>query len=903
VIDLAERVRDFPSSPGRIPDSAQRNVAAALDASAFHKRIVERMAEGVSLANEDGIILYTNPAEDRMFGYEPGELLGRHVTALNALPPEENARVVAEVMAQVRATGESNGEFRNLRKDGTPFTTYARITSVELGGRTHFVWVQEDVTERKRAHERTARLQSLSAALSRAVTLGDVAEAAVTAGMAAASARTGGLWRLSGDGRFAELLASACYPDEAVERLRRLPLEGSVAAIPILEAIRSGEPVWMESRAELREPVESVGGEIPLDQSFACLPLVVERRTVGGIAFTFPRIHGFDEDDRVLLVVLARQCALALERARLYDEAQLANQRSAFLARASEILSSSLDYERTLEALTRLAVPSIADCCAVDMVGDGGSIHRISAAHADPTSEQVASEFHRRYPIRIDAPSGVGKVIRTGVPELLEDIVREPPAEGSPGVTHQQVEMQALGIRSYLSVALKARGRVLGALTLVHASSGRRYTEADLPLAEDIARRAAIAVDNALLYREAQTQMRNAEEASRAKDEFLATVSHELRTPLTSILGWTQILRAQRTVTPGKIERALQTIERNARAQAQLIEDLLDVSRIIQGKMRLEVVRVDPSMVIEAALESVRPAAEAKEIRLETRLEPNAGTIQGDPSRIQQVVWNLLTNAIKFTPRTGQIRVALERVGGEIEISVTDTGRGIPLEFLPHVFERFRQADARPTRATGGLGLGLAIVRHLAELHGGWVRAESDGEGKGATFRVRLPASSRSAEDPNSLIAGWMPPPTRAAPTPPSFERPPALAGATVLVVDDEHDTLEFIRAVLEECRAKVVTADCAKDGLRLVEDVRPHVLISDIGMPGEDGIQLLTKVRALPREKGGRVPAVALTAFARAEDRARIMLSGFQMHVPKPVEAAELVAVVAALSKRSARR
>ena len=876
-------------------------MAVALDASAFHKRILERMAEGVSLANADGMILYTNPAEDRMFGYAPGELLGRHLTVLNALPPEENARLIGEVMAQVRATGEWNGEFRNVRKDGTPFTTYARITSVEMGGRLHFVWVQEDVTERKRAHERTARLQSLSAALSRAVTLGDVAEAAVSAGMAAAGARTGGLWWLSADGKFAELLASACYPDEMVERVRRLPLE-TPAPFPILEAIRTGEPVWLESRADLRDRFDHPGGEIPLDHAYACLPLVVERRTVGGIAFTFPRIHEFDEDDRVLLVVLVRQCALALERARLYDEAQLANKRSAFLARASEILSSSLDYERTLEALTRLAAPSIADWCAVDMVGDGGSIHRISAAQADPASEQAAIEFNRKHPIRIDAPSGVGKVIRTGEPEFLQDLP-EHPADASAAVSPRQLEMQALGIRSYLSVPLKARGRVLGALTLVYASSGRRYTEADLPLAEDVARRAAIAVDNALLYREAQTQMRNAEEASRAKDEFLATVSHELRTPLTSILGWTQILRAQRTVSAAKIERALQTIERNARAQAQLIEDLLDVSRIIQGKMRLEVVRLDPTMVIEAALESVRPAAEAKGIKLDTRLEASAGTIQGDPSRIQQVVWNLLTNAIKFTPRGGQIRVALERVGGEVEISVSDSGRGIDPEFLPHVFERFRQADARPTRATGGLGLGLAIVRHLAELHGGWVRAESEGEGKGATFRVRLPAASRSTEDEPSLIAGWMPPPTRAAPTPPSFERPRSLAGATVLVVDDEHDTLEFIRAVLEECRARVVTADCAKEGLRLVEEVRPHVLISDIGMPGEDGIQLLTRVRALSREKGGRVPAVALTAFARAEDRARIMLSGFQMHVPKPVEAAELVAVVAALLKRFARR
>jgi PAS domain S-box-containing protein len=901
VNDLTGLNRDLPSVLAGMPGSAVRKVVAAFDASALYEQILERMGEGVSLANEEGIILYTNPAEDRMFGYEADELLGQHLTALSALPPEESARVVDEIVAQVFNHGEWSGELRSVRKDGTPFTTYARISAIELGERPHLVCVKEDLTERKRLHERTARLQSLSAALSRAVTLGDVAEASVIAGMAAVSARTAGLWWLSRDGKVAELLASACYPDEVVERLRRLPLD-TPTPMPILEAIRTGEAVWVESRSEFRDRFPQFESEVrppSRDYAFSCLPLVAERRTIGAIAFTFPRTGGFGEDDRVLLVVLARQCALALERARLYDEAQLAKERSTFLARASEILSSSLEYEKTLEALTRLAVPPIADCCAVDMLGEGGTIQRIAVAHRDPAREPMAAEYLRKYPIRLDATRGVGKVIRKGTPESLD--VTDAAIEVATADPEQRAAIRALGIESYLSVPLKARERVLGALTLMHAGSGRRYTEADLRLAEDLARRAAIAVDNALLYREAQMQMHNAEEASRAKDEFLATVSHELRTPLTSILGWTQILRAQKIAPLPKVERALQTIERNARAQAQLIEDLLDVSRIIQGKMRLEVARLDPSLVIEAALESVRPAAEAKGIKLVTQLEPNAGMIHGDPNRIQQVVWNLLTNAIKFTPRGGEIRTALQRIGGEIEISVEDTGRGISPAFLPHVFERFRQADSRATRATGGLGLGLAIVRHLAELHGGWVRAESGGEGRGATFRVRLPVSVHSAGDSGSLLAGWMPPPPRA----PSmvFDRPPALAGTTVVVVDDEHDTLAFIRAVLEECRVKVVTADCAQDGLRLVEELRPHVLISDIGMPGDDGIQFLAKVRALPREKGGRVPAVALTAFARAEDRARIMLSGFQMHVPKPVEAAELLAVVAALSKRSSRR
>ena len=899
--DLTGVFRDLPSGFPRIRGTALPNLVAALDTSAFYEQILERMGEGVSLANEDGIILYTNPAEDRMFGYDAGELIGQHLTALSALPPEEGARVVDEIVAQVFNQGEWSGELRNVRKDGTPFTTYARMSAIELADRPHLVCVREDLTERKRVHERTARLQSLSAALSRAVTLADVAEASITAGMGAVSARTAALWWLTPDRKIAELRAAASYPDEAVERLRRLPVD-TATPIPIVEVLQTGEPVWVESRGELRARYPSFESELGLpgrDFAFACLALVAERRTMGAIAFTFPRNGAFGEDERLLLIVLARQCALALERARLYDEAQLAKERSSFLARASEILSSSLEYEKTLEALTRLAVPTIADLCAIDLLGEAGIIQRASVAHRDPSRESAIAELLRRYPLRLDAPVGIGKVIQTGE-SALYDITDEIIDAASPD-PEQRAAIRALGIESVVSVPLKARARVLGALTLACAGSERRYGEADLRLAEDVARRAAMALDNALLHRETQLQMRNAEEASRAKDEFLATVSHELRTPLTSILGWTQILRAQKIAPIPKVERALQTIERNARAQAQLIEDLLDVSRIIQGKMRVEVVRLDPSLVIEAALESVKPAAEAKEITLMTQLESNAGMIHGDPNRIQQVVWNLLTNAIKFTPRGGEIRLTLQRIGGEIEISVADTGRGISPAFLPHVFERFRQADGRATRATGGLGLGLAIVRHLAELHGGWVRAESGGEGQGATFRVRLPLSMRSGEAAGSLLAGWMPPVDR---TPQNvFEQPPSLAGTTVLVVDDEHDTLAFIRAVLEECRVKVVTADCASDGLRLVEEVRPHVLISDIGMPGDDGIRFVAKVRALPREKGGRTPAVALTAFARAEDRARIMLSGFQMHVPKPVEAAELVAVVAALSKRSSRR
>ena len=390
-----------------------------------------------------------------------------------------------------------------------------------------------------------------------------------------------------------------------------------------------------------------------------------------------------------------------------------------------------------------------------------------------------------------------------------------------------------------------------------------------------------------LLQRERAARA-EAEESSRLKDEFLATVSHELRTPLTAVLGWTHLLRAGR-LDEKAATHALETVERNAHAQQQLIEDLLDVSRVITGKLRLDVRRVAPASFIEAAMEAVLPAAEAKGIVLEKSLSPDVAEVSGDPARLQQVVWNLLSNAIKFTPPGGRVRVRLESDGPHAEISVSDTGDGIGEEFLPYVFDRFRQADGSTARRYGGLGLGLAIVRHLVELHGGTVRAESAGAGQGATFTVRLPPVA--APRPEEGLAAPQPP---AVDTRRAIECPDKLDGLRVLVVDDEADTLDLIKVLLGQCGAEVATASSSAEALGLFAELTPDVIISDIGMPGEDGFELIRKVRELPPERGGRTPAVALTAYARAADRLRVLRSGYQMHVAKPVELAELVAVVA---------
>jgi signal transduction histidine kinase/PAS domain-containing protein/ActR/RegA family two-component response regulator len=375
-----------------------------------------------------------------------------------------------------------------------------------------------------------------------------------------------------------------------------------------------------------------------------------------------------------------------------------------------------------------------------------------------------------------------------------------------------------------------------------------------------------------------------AERASRMKDEFLATLSHELRTPLNAILGWTRILRLKTDVRPD-IAQGVEVIERNARAQATIIQDLLDMSAIVSGKVRLSVQPMDLKALVEAALDTAMPAAQAKQVRLDalrTGLEGEV-TVLGDAARLQQVLWNLLSNAIKFTPREGRIDVALEADGEQAWVRITDSGAGIAEDFLPYVFDRFRQQDASTTRRHGGLGLGLAIVKQIVELHAGRVTVASDGAGRGATFAVAIPLLAREA-------AGA--PVARA-------ESQEAVAGLRVLVVDDDVDARDMVRRLLEERRSEVSTAATVEEALRLMGEKRFDVLVSDIGMPGEDGIALIRRVRALEAAQGGDTPAVALTAYARPEDREKVMKAGFQLHVPKPIDPGDLFALVASVARR----
>jgi signal transduction histidine kinase/DNA-binding response OmpR family regulator len=474
--------------------------------------------------------------------------------------------------------------------------------------------------------------------------------------------------------------------------------------------------------------------------------------------------------------------------------------------------------------------------------------------------------------------------------------------------------------RSFLGTPIFSSGQVFGWLYLTDKIGADEFTEADERLAVTLSTQVAVAYENARLYTEAQrhaselqqeiTERKQAEEerarmlvreqearaeaeaANRTKDEFLATLSHELRTPLTAILGWSHLLKTNK-FDEKNTTRALETIERNARAQSQLIDDLLDVSRIITGKLNLDVRPVELVTIIEAAIDSTRPAADAKGIQFEVTLDNAASRVSGDASRLQQVVWNLFTNAVKFTPEGGRVEVRLERSSEtHAEITVSDSGQGINPQFLPFIFDRFRQADGSTTRKHSGLGLGLAIARHLVEMHGGTIKADSDGLNQGATFSVRLPLRiAGRSDDVESGVSSLV-----ANDEPPSFRSFPELDGLRVLVVEDEDDTRELIATVLARCGIEVRACGTATAALEHFREWSPDLLVSDIGLPGEDGYALIKKVRALDQQRG-QIPALALTAYASPEDRARVLAAGFQMHIAKPVEPEELIAIIAELA------
>ncbi|OAI57834.1 histidine kinase [Planctomyces sp. SCGC AG-212-M04] len=567
------------------------------------------------------------------------------------------------------------------------------------------------------------------------------------------------------------------------------------------------------------------------------------------------------------------------------------------LKRTGEVISSQLELPVLLQSVTDAATElSGAQFGAFfyNAITDQGEAYQLYTLSGAPREAFEGFGHPRATPL-------FGPTFRGEAPIRLDDVTKDPRYGQWP--PHRGMPKGHLPVRSYLAVPVASRsGDVIGGLFFGHSEIGV-FTERTEQIIVGVATQAAVAVDNARLYNEMRRaaderkSLLEAERAARAeaeraslmKDEFLATLSHELRTPLSAILGWSQVLQMAEGV-PAELSEGLDTIVRNARVQNRLIDDLLDMNRIVSGKIRLDVQPTDLTAVVDAAVDAVRPSAEAKGIRLRKIVDPLAGPVSGDPARLQQVVWNLLTNAIKFTPKAGKVDVLVERVNSHIEITVHDSGEGIEPDVLPHVFERFRQGDSSTTRRYGGLGLGLSIVKQLVELHGGTVRAKSAGRGQGATFAISLPLApirDDRREHPQSprsplIVVGDV-----------------RLDGIKVLVVDDEPDAVALVKRVLSQCNADVITAGSADEALTLLSAETPQVIVSDIGMPDKDGYQFMREVRKRGAGDGGSIPAIALTAFARSEDRTRAMLAGYQVHVAKPIEPQELIATVASLAGR----
>jgi signal transduction histidine kinase len=468
-------------------------------------------------------------------------------------------------------------------------------------------------------------------------------------------------------------------------------------------------------------------------RSILVAPIRIGGEPAATLVFYYKTLHQFSENELLLAQALGDVAGAALRTADLHAEQIHREQQALFLARAAAALASSLDYAQTLKTLAQLAVPHIADWCAIDMLRPDGEVEQLALAHADPARVQLAHDFLRTYPPARGAPTGLWSVLQKGRSERMEHLTREM-IEAAPIRQDHRDAIDALNVTSYMIVPLRTRQGTVGAITFVSAESGRHYRDGDLRFAETVADRAAVAIENAWAFGEARA-------ASQLKDEFLATLSHELRTPLNAILGYARMVRSGAVPADGR-DHAIEVIERNAQALAQIVEDILDVSRIIAGKLRLRTASIDPHRLAADAAATVAPAAEAKNIALRWAVVPDTPKVTGDPDRLQQVCWNLLTNAVKFTAPGGSIDFTIRCAGSTIELKVRDSGRGIPAEALPFIFERFRQADVRASRDHGGLGLGLSIARSIVEMHGGTMVAESDGEGRGATFTVLLPIKS-----------------------------------------------------------------------------------------------------------------------------------------------------------------
>jgi PAS domain S-box-containing protein len=594
-------------------------------------------------------------------------------------------------------------------------------------------------------------------------------------------------------------------------------------------------------------------------------------------------IYFQDISDRKQLEEERNQLLLREQEARI--AAERANQRCAFLAQASEVLASSLKYETTLKSVAELIVPLLADYCLIHKLDSNGQLWKVAVVHQDNCKQGLVEELSRCYQTHIHNPNNLmAQVLRTGEPIMISEVSTpiDPAVTEDPKFLELYAQLQP---KSLVILPLTARKQILGTLVLAMAESDRRYDESDLLLALDLARRAATAIDNVELYHKAQ-------ESNRLKDEFLLTLSHELRTPLNTILGWANMLRTRR-LNEKIMRQALETIERKAKAQVQIVYDLLDVSRLLTGRLRLNPGWVELGAIVQEAIATLQIAIQAKSIQLVSHIDNSVGLVQGDSKYLHQVIWHLLSNAIKFTPHGGQVVIEVTSIVQGVQIQVSDTGLGIDPEFLPYIFDRFRQADGAMTRRFGGLGLGLSLVRQLVELHGGTVQVSSEGEGQGATFTIQLPMTPvinsfklhpELAEIDERL----------------SSHRSFVLEGLRLLVVDDEPDSREAIVSMLSEYGADVIAVTSVSEALEVVLRLKPDLLIRNNHMLESDAYWLLSRIRSFPDHQGGQIPMIALHPDVQNEIVKPMRSAGIQMYIPCPIPSVELADLIAALARQN---
>jgi PAS domain S-box-containing protein len=801
--------------------------------------VVDSSDDAIVTKTLDSTITSWNRAAERMFGYTAEEAIGR---SIRMIIPADRQHEEDLVLEKIR-NGESMGHFETVRqhKNGALVPISLTVSPIrnQYGVVVGASKIARDITDRKLADLASRRLAAVVEWSDDAIITKDLASTITS-------------WNRAAERMFGYTAA------EAIGRSIRMliPEDLQDEEDTVLARIRAGQTIDHFDTTRVRKD----GSEVTI--SLTVSPI---RDDSGKVIGASKIARDITEQSR--LRAAAREQALITEK----------------LGEVGATVAASLDRATIAQQVTDQATALIrAEFGAF-------SYEVIDAPTGEPQTQHAfagASTGALRTLRQPGAAAGFAPAWFGPGVLRVDDVMLDSP--GVPNPPDFAIPPGHAPLRSYLTVPVKsAAGEVIGGMFFGHSKAGM-FTEQHERLVSGIAAWGSLALENARLYITAR-------EADRLKDEFLAVLSHELRTPLNAIMGYARLLRGG-VLGGDKAARGLETLERNAASLTQIVEDVLDISRIVSGKIRLDVQPVELPLVVHNAVATVQPAADAKQVRLQTVVDPRVGPVSGDPDRLQQVVWNLLSNAVKFTAKGGRVQIRLERVNSHVEIVVSDTGLGIRPEFLPYVFERFRQADAGMTRKTGGLGLGLSIARNIVEMHGGTVHASSEGEGHGATFRVRLPLM---------IVHSERVPEVREHPRTERLKPLTGLAditGIRVLAIDDEADALELLRVVLETAGARVTTLPSAAAALAEIETINPDVIVVDLGMPEIDGFQFIRQLRSLPNPAVRDIPAAALTAFARSEDRTRALQSGFEMHLAKPVDPGELVASVATLMRRSRR-